>query len=66
MELRITSIVTVGFVMLILFCRQIISFEIKTHLNSNITNENSNNDTLIFAHVVSETVKNRRIFKRII
>lgn len=44
---------TVGIVVLILAHHEVASFAIKAHMQPNLTDETSKNDTLIFAHIVS-------------
>lgn len=51
-------IAKIGFLALVLCYRRAEAFAIKTHLESNAGNQNSNNDTLVFAHIVSEIVNN--------
>lgn len=56
--MKATSIANIGFFVLISFCfGRTVAFAIKTHLESN-ANQNSKNDTLVFAHVVSEIMNN--------
>ena len=50
------TIARIGFLVLALCYRQVASFAIKTNLESSNANKNSNNDTLVFAHIVSGTV----------
>lgn len=52
------SIGIIGFLVVALCHRQVVSFAIKTHFESESADQNSNNDTLVFAHVVSNIVKN--------
>lgn len=50
--MKFASIIKIGFLVLVLCYREVVSFAIKTHLESDSANQNSNNDTLIFAHVI--------------
>lgn len=43
--------------MLVFFYRNVVSSGIKSHLELNSINKNATNDTLIFAHIVSDSIK---------
>lgn len=55
--MKASSIAKIGFLVIVLCYRRAVAFAIKSHLELNAANQNANNDTLVFAHLVSETVK---------
>lgn len=60
--MKFESIVKIGFLVLALCYSQTAAFAIKSHFEAKTANQNSNNDTLIFAHVVSKFVAQCGIF----
>lgn len=59
MKLELESLVKIVFLVLALCSSQAESFAIKTHSESKTASQNSNNDTLIFAHVVSKATNSQ-------
>lgn len=54
--MKLVAIAKIGFLVVVLCYRQVVSFAIKTQLESKTASQNLNNDTLVFAHVVSKVV----------
>lgn len=57
-KMELAAIVKIGFLVLALCYSQAASFAIKSHFEAKTANQNSDNDTLIFAHVVSKAANN--------
>lgn len=56
-----SSLSVILFLISVLIQCKVESFAIKTHLEASSINKSSNNDTLVFAHIVSKTVDKKII-----